>query len=471
MGILTLDQLRRRAEHNEGELSTLEEVALHQLGLEGVDQLHRWCPRLKILLLQGNLLADLGPIGRLRELEYLNVALNNLESLGDLGRCEALRKVDLTANFVTNLTSLASLQDLPNLEEVYLTGNPCTDYEGYREWLVCALPQITTLDGNRITKAERLRALQRMDAVSRAVHRDQKAAIENRRRQKENYEQEALMENFEKEKKTDDNDDDDDDDDKFWHENSVHSPEERVFMQREMDRRRQKAERKSSNKSEELFNPQRKPPRLFSRDGRPLNVNQARVEFDLKEDLELGAFVLEVHTYRYLDPSQLKADVEPWYVRVAVKGRVLQLVLLEEVRTSLCTAQRSQTTGHLVITMPKMEEPRFQITPAAHDANSDNNKDNNSADHEKSDSPKSRNFLEVDPTTKKSLSRSDLANITSSSSERSPRRRTQVNSGRALRSERRLQGNLYLRGGGSSGPPERPNSPDFVEDPEVPPLE
>lgn len=50
----------------------------------------------------------------------------------------------------------------------------------------------------------------------------------------------------------------------------------------------------------------------------------------------------------------MECDVEPWYVRVTVRGKVLQLVLLEEVKPGQATAQRSQVTGHLIVTMPKV---------------------------------------------------------------------------------------------------------------------
>ena len=52
--------LRRRTEHHEGGLDTLEEVALHQEDLTDLGQLPVWCPRLQVLLLQGNLLNQLG---------------------------------------------------------------------------------------------------------------------------------------------------------------------------------------------------------------------------------------------------------------------------------------------------------------------------------------------------------------------------------------------------------------------------
>lgn len=48
----------------------------------------------------------------------------------------------------------------------------------------------------------------------------------------------------------------------------------------------------------------------------------------------------------------LQADVQPTFVRLLAKGRLLQLVLPAEVRPDASAAQRSRTTGNLLITMP-----------------------------------------------------------------------------------------------------------------------
>lgn len=39
-------------------------------------------------------------------------------------------------------------------------GNPCTDYEYYRQYVVAALPQLQELDMTEIERSERIRALQ-----------------------------------------------------------------------------------------------------------------------------------------------------------------------------------------------------------------------------------------------------------------------------------------------------------------------
>lgn len=57
---------------------------------------------------------------------------------------------------------------------------------------------------------------------------------------------------------------------------------------------------------------------------------------------------------RYLETSLIDVDVEPKYVRATIKGKIFQMALNEEVRTSDTTSVRSQMTGHLLITMPKL---------------------------------------------------------------------------------------------------------------------
>lgn len=59
-------------------------------------------------------------------------------------------------------------------------------------------------------------------------------------------------------------------------------------------------------------------------------------------------------SHRHLDSELLDVDVQPRYVRVMVKSKVFQVRLEEEVSPDKSTAQRSQVTGHLLITLPKV---------------------------------------------------------------------------------------------------------------------
>ncbi|KAK4299619.1 hypothetical protein Pmani_028120 [Petrolisthes manimaculis] len=352
---ITLELVRKRSEHNDGELSTLEELSLHQMDVEKMEHLHRWCPNLRILYLQGNLIAKIENVGRLRGLEYLNLALNNLESVSGLERCEALQKLDLTANFITHLTSLLTLQDLPNLTQLYMTGNPCTDYRGYRTWVLCNLWVLSELDGVKVTRGERLRALQDLTSAHTTVNKDQQEALERRAREKMKQQQQQQQQEGNDEVK--DSDNDSDNEEKWWDGTSEHTPESRIATHRHIAARRHRHQQAREHTHNNTNKKKENTPRLFTTDGRPMNVNSANLQFKFTEDEQENTFVLDVNTYKYLDPSLVSCSVETWYVRVTVRGKILQLVLLEEVRPGQATARRSQVTGHLVITMPKLAPP------------------------------------------------------------------------------------------------------------------
>lgn len=150
--------IRKKSEHNELMISTLEELSLHQEDIEKIEHLQNWCRNLKILLLQNNLIAKIENIFKLKNLEYLNLAINNIEKIENLDNLESLTKLDLTLNFVGTLTSVDCLQTNYNLKHLTLTGNPCTDFEAYRDYVIATLPQLETLDGIEIKRSDRILA-------------------------------------------------------------------------------------------------------------------------------------------------------------------------------------------------------------------------------------------------------------------------------------------------------------------------
>jgi len=128
---ITEELLRKRAEHNEGMLTTLEEVALHQLEIEKIENFDKLCRHLKILLLQNNIIERIENVSKLKELHYLNLALNNISKIENLSGCESLKKLDLTANFIDvdeYEESVKNLAEVSSIRELYLTGNPITEY-------------------------------------------------------------------------------------------------------------------------------------------------------------------------------------------------------------------------------------------------------------------------------------------------------------------------------------------------------
>ena len=101
--------------------------------------------------------------------------------------CEFLEKLDFTVNFIGDLLSVEHLSCNLHLHELFLTGNPCTEYEGYRDFVVGTLPQLTTLDGKEITKSERIAACQQVRSLRGQILAQQEQHAAKRKREKEAF--------------------------------------------------------------------------------------------------------------------------------------------------------------------------------------------------------------------------------------------------------------------------------------------
>lgn len=64
--------------------------------------------------------------------------------------CEDLQKLDLTVNFVGRLSSVVSLKQNVHLRELFLVGNPCTEFKGYRQYVLACLPHLQVLQTAQI---------------------------------------------------------------------------------------------------------------------------------------------------------------------------------------------------------------------------------------------------------------------------------------------------------------------------------
>ncbi|XP_071348124.1 dynein axonemal assembly factor 11 isoform X2 [Trachinotus anak] len=465
--------VRRRAEHNECEIFSLEEVSLHQQDIERIEHLDRWCRDLRILYLQNNLIPRIESLGRLKKLEYLNLALNNIEVIENLEGCESLQKLDLTVNFVGRLSSVESLRHNIHLRELFLVGNPCTEFEGYRQYVVASLPQLKWLDGTEISRSERIRVSQGLEEVKRRVSEQERQYLRRRAKEREdaqrkaageetgNKEREAgfntgisstvpgLEENKENQevekntqlKTTSPELDEEEQEREFWHTPCSFTPESRVEAHRHLEEKRRAKEREKEKKKPKASRT------LITADGRVMNVNEPKLDFSLTEDEENNTIVLDLAMYRHMDTSLIDVDVQPTYARVTVKGKIFQMVLPAEVKPDSSTAQRSQTTGHLVLTMPRAggEIKGTKTVPRPpracqnrHSSSSDNNT-------RKNDVPER---LEVDPSRHTAL---DLVNIV-------PRQSTKEG---PLETSR-------MAPAASSG--HSSSSDRFVDDPDVPPL-
>lgn len=90
MGRITVALLRKRAEHNEGCLTNLVEIALHQQEIEKLEVIGETCRQLEILYLSNNYIPKIENIHLLKRLKYLNLAVNNIKVIEGLDGCESL---------------------------------------------------------------------------------------------------------------------------------------------------------------------------------------------------------------------------------------------------------------------------------------------------------------------------------------------------------------------------------------------
>lgn len=278
--------MRKKSEHNELLISTLEELSLHQEDIERIEHLHNWCRDLKILLLQSNLISKIENLFKFKRLEYLNLALNNIERVENLEQLESLNKLDLTLNFIGELTSIESLKDLYNLRILILTGNPCCDYPNYREYIIATLPQLDSLDCQEITLTHKLQAKPHLKKYRAVIIQKQADYAMQRDEQKIRFIQQkekleakmATIENEDERMKT------------FWDSKSENCPEIRTEIAKY--HRLGRAAKQDDAKDKK----HKKEPKLFAPCGRPYNLNKPQLTFALRD--ENDEYVLELEVYK-----------------------------------------------------------------------------------------------------------------------------------------------------------------------------
>ena len=312
--VMTLEMVRKRSEHNDGILSTMEEIAMHQDEIGKITKvLEINCPKLRIVYLQNNYISKIENLDRLHSLEYLNLALNNITVIENLEGCEKLNKLDLTCNFIVNIRCIKVLQKNTMLKELHLIGNPCDKFEGYRNYVIATLPTLKNLDGQEITPTERILAA-----------REYQEQDEKMKKQIAEY----VPTNY--------------------------TPEERLEAWRDIEMTKRKnttpETKDPRDEYDEIVKP-KAPPAGPDEHGKIIQCNTGKWNFRWKEDAKI--LTLDVALNRYLDISQITLDVNPTYIRLEAKGKVLQLITPVEVSLEDIEAQRSETSGHLVIKMKK----------------------------------------------------------------------------------------------------------------------
>ncbi|CAJ1373676.1 unnamed protein product [Effrenium voratum] len=347
---LTEELIRKSAEHNDGVLADLEEIALHQREIEGIESLELCCRHLKILLLQNNIIPKMEGLNKLKELEYLNLALNNISKIEGIEGCESLKKLDMTVNFVgveELEESVYNLKANMMLEDLYLTGNPCSDWSGYRAYVVAHLPQLKQLDAKLIVPRERIKARQQLPRLQQELE----VAVEEAKQKRLAELGQPVSE-------------------------GAYTKESRNEMYLELAEQKAEKERNEKRRMGQEAKEPRVVPGVYNARGEIRQCNEGKYSFDLDDWTHSDKIVFELAVPKYLDTTALDVDVNPLYVRVVVKDKVTQLKLSAEVKPDASKVQRSRTTGMLHIDMPlvqpnqvkdrKAPEPELQpLKPSA----------------------------------------------------------------------------------------------------------
>jgi len=349
---ITEDLIRKKAEHHDDILTTLEELTLHQLEIERIEPvLGSVCRKLRILYLQNNIIPRMEHLHHLKDLRYLNMGLNNVTRIEGIANCEFLNKLDLIVNFIDLdelEASVEHLRPLLHLRELFLMGNPCTEWAPWRAFVVGSLPQLQTLDGTEVSRTERIQSQQQLRGL-RAELRVLAAAKR----------EEKGLPRVE-EPPPEEDEEGGDDDAEPW------SPEARVRMYREMAEQKEEKERarRANEPRERNYDKEHaeavaavRAKELAGGAGSVRQCNEGRWDFVLEDEDGKGNCVLRLGISRFLDSSLADVDVHPSYVSVVVKGKLFRVLWPDEVRADAAACQRSQATGELVVTAPKVKEP------------------------------------------------------------------------------------------------------------------
>uniref|UniRef100_A0A8C9DLC5 Transmembrane O-methyltransferase n=1 Tax=Prolemur simus TaxID=1328070 RepID=A0A8C9DLC5_PROSS len=119
------------------------------------------------LWLNNNVLNDLKDFSQVvsqlleypQNLAWIDLSFNDLTSIDPvLTTFFNLSVIYLHGNSIHRLGEVNKLAVLPRLRSLTLHGNPMEEEKGYRHYVLCTLPRITTLDFSGVTKADRTTA-------------------------------------------------------------------------------------------------------------------------------------------------------------------------------------------------------------------------------------------------------------------------------------------------------------------------
>ena len=218
--------------------------------------------------------------------------------------------------------------------------------------VIASLPQLTRLDNQEINQTERIQALQSFQQNHQQILFSEDEALQKRCEQKRKYQEKIL-------KRGEINPNLDPDEDPYWNEKSEYTPESKKD---DAEYKRLKAEQKNKPTNTTIQEPKRekRTPKLFDKDGEPLNCNEPKINFEQDEDQQY--IKITVFTWKSLETNQIDVDLKEKYVKILIKGKVLQLVFWEDIIVAKSRCERAQATGHLTLILQKKNyNPKVKI--------------------------------------------------------------------------------------------------------------
>ncbi|RYG51647.1 leucine-rich repeat domain-containing protein, partial [archaeon] len=99
-------------------------------------------------------MSDTTPLRALRQLQVLNLSMNQVCHLQDVAICSALEELYVRRNQI-QFMELGAVARLTRLHTVWFSDNPCSAHAWYRPLLVCLLPSLVKIDDSEVTPSER----------------------------------------------------------------------------------------------------------------------------------------------------------------------------------------------------------------------------------------------------------------------------------------------------------------------------
>jgi len=197
---------------------------------------------------------------------------------------------------------------------------------------------------------------------------------------------------------------------------------------------------------------------------RPRQRNEPKLEFFMDPDTHKEYVILEVAVPKFLDTSAIDIDIQPTWVAIAIKTKEFLIHTPCEINMDSCKAERSQGTGALVLTMPKLGEillahknPEMEDRPTNLNTVTHDKK----AKEEKAKRDEASRDL-TDSAIGKTTATVNLNVLEASEEERAAARQTRQDE---------LAEQWAPKMKASSKVPEKALSPNFVDNPDCPPLE